>query len=96
MCMMQNLDNIGFNNFFFFFYYYKKSCILLNNSIHLLKADWASFVKLSAFNNTIDLNLIFSLKFTLDFANNLSSSLINFIPLPCEQLTVITFDFNFF
>ena len=76
MCMMQNLDNIDLI-IFLFSIIIKNLVFLLNNSIHLLKADWASFVKLSAFNNTIDLNLIFSLKFTLDFANNLSSSLIN-------------------
>ena len=46
--MLQNLDNIGFNKLFFESIIIKKRVVSLNVSIHLLSADCASMVKLSA------------------------------------------------
>ena len=57
MYILQNLERIGLSNLFLSSTTIKKRVEILNFSIHLLKADCASIVNLSALNKTIDLNL---------------------------------------
>ena len=89
----QNLDNIGFNNLCLFSMIIKNRVLKLNCSMHLRSADWASIVRLSALINTIVLNKEPLFECIFAFAKNFSSSLINLIPLPCAQFTIIIFDF---
>ena len=86
----QNLDNIGLI-IFDLFAVTIKNFVLLYISIDLRNADWASNVKLSAFNKTIDLKLVIFL-WIIVFAKNLKLSLINFMfPFPKLQFNINVF-----